>query len=219
MILTIEDILRLTFIAPILLFFLRRSGRNKSKWVFFLFSLFVFFHALVTALLEITIGKGSASIFNFIFIPVEFSIIGYFFYNSVNYEIHKKIILWLSLLFIASFIVKSLFTTHQLFDSVLNGVEALVVIFFSLLFFYEQLRYPKSLFIYTQPEFWGVSGFFLFFSISFFAFLYRQTFWTQKDFYVQYIYIHALAGILRNLLFTMGMLIKPEKTPLPELTS
>jgi hypothetical protein len=216
--LSIEDILRLTFIAPILLFFLTRSGKNKSKWVFFLFCTFVFFHALITALLEITVGKTPSSLFNFIFIPVEFSIIGYFFYHSVNYEIHKRVILWLSIAFIAAYIIKSLLTPLQMFDSALNGVESLLVIFFSLLYFYEQLRYPKSLFIYTQPEFWGVSGFFLFFSISFFAFLYRQTFWTQKDFYVQYVYIHALAGILRNLLFTMGMLIKPEKTPLPELT-
>ena len=217
--LTVEDILRLSLLAPILLYFFRKSKKDTTRWVLFLFCFFVFAHALVSALLTVISKKSYAEAFNILFIPVEFIVITYFFYKALNYEIHKKLMLLLSIIFLTGLLVKMVLFPENEFDSILNGVESVLVILYSLLFFYEQLRYPKLLFIYSQPVFWGVSGFFLFFSTSFFVFIFRETLWSERLFIYQYFYIHALAGILRNVLFTMGMLIKPEKTPMPEFTS
>jgi hypothetical protein len=216
---SVEDILRFTSLAPIFLLLFQKGKKESVKWVYSFFGLFIFTHAILSFLIYLYWGDTARLYFNILFIPVEFIIISYFFFQALNYEVHKKIVIWLSAAFIIALLLKSIQDSGQVFDSVLNGIESLLVIFYSLLYFYEQLRYPKSLFIYSQPVFWGVSGFFLFFTTSFFVFIYRQTLWSDKDFIVQYFYIHALAGILRNLLLTTGIIIKPEKTPLPELST
>jgi hypothetical protein len=42
--------------------------------------------------------------------------------------------------------------------------------------------------------------------------------WDQSLFVYQYVYIHAFAGIVRNILLGIGMIVKPEKAGIAELT-
>lgn len=157
-------------------------------------------------------------VFNALFIPFELFIIGYFFYSILGYDLHKRLVLILGGIFLLLCSIETIRNPENYFDSFINGLESIIIITFSLLYFYEQLRYPKTLFIYTHPAFWGVAGLFLFFAGSFFVFIYRQSSWGIQDFIYQYAYIHAISGILRNLLFSIAMIIKPEKTRIPELT-
>lgn len=215
--LVIEDILRLSTLLPILLFLFFKQ-KEKVKWVFFYFCGFIFIHAVISALLAIYYGKNIVFYFNIIFIPVEFLIISYFFSNVIEYEFHKKILLISSSIFILLYIIITVISPLVRFNSLINGLESILIISYSLFFFYEKLRYPKNLFIYSQPYFWGVSAFFLFFTTSFFVFLFRQMAWSQSIFIYQYVYIHAFAGIIRNILLGVGMIAKPEKAGMAELT-
>ncbi len=215
--LLIEDILRFSHLIPILLFIFSKD-KEKVKWVFLFFSGFVFIHAFISAILAITVGKNASLNFNYIFVPIEFLIISYFFFKVIDYELHKKILIITSSSFIVIYTIVSITNPTILFNSFLNGVESILVIKYSLFFFYEKLRYPKNLFIYSQPYFWGVSAFFLFFTTSFFIFLFRQMAWDQSLFVYQYVYIHAFAGIVRNILLGIGMIVKPEKAGIAELT-
>jgi hypothetical protein len=215
--LVIEDILRLSTLLPILLFLFFKQ-KEKVKWVFFYFSGFVFIHAIISALLAIYYGKNIAFYFNIIFIPIEFLLISYFFWQVLEYEFHKKILLISCSIFIVIYIIVTVISPLVRFNSLINGLESILIITYSLFFFYEKLKYPKNLFIYSQPYFWGVSAFFLFFTTSFFVFLFRQMAWSQSIFIYQYVYIHAFAGIIRNILLGVGMIAKPEKAGMAELT-
>lgn len=215
--LIIEDILRFSHLIPILLFIFFKE-KEKVKWVFLFFSSFVFTHAVFSAIIAIFLGKSVSLSFNYIFIPIEFLIISYFFFKIIDYTLHKKILIICSSTFLIIYTSISISSPAIIFNSFLNGVESIIIISYSLFFFYEKLRYPKNLFIYSQPYFWGVSAFFLFFTTSFFVFLFRQMAWDQTQFQYQYVYIHAFAGIVRNILLGIGMIVKPEKAGIAELT-
>jgi hypothetical protein len=71
------------------------------------------------------------------------------------------------------------------------------------------MLFPKSFFIYSQKSFWMTSGIFLFASGTFFVFIFDQFAINVEGFLEQYVYVHALLFIVRNLLFSVALLIKP----------
>ncbi|MBU6158138.1 MAG: hypothetical protein KGP35_03810 [Bacteroidetes bacterium] len=213
--LTIEDSLRLSSFLPVLLYFPFKKEKNIAKQVLFLFYAFVTIHSLLYALITFYFKEYSL-IFNSFYIPIEFLLISYFFLKAVQNSVYQNFIKLISFLFIGVFITKSILFPSNDFDSIINGIESIIIIFFSISFFYETLKSPDRIFIDKDPFFWGISGFFLFFSISFFVFLLRQTYWDRPDFFFQYIYIHALSGILRNVICSIALLIKPYKEKVPD---
>lgn len=198
-------------------FFINKADRDKAKWVIFYFCGFIVLHNLVHASLFYQ-NRGYADLFNIIFIPIEFLFISFFFYFYFGYFFHKKLVIVLNISFFLLWGYVTIKSPANAFDSVINGIESIIIIIFGLLYFYEQLRYPKSIFIYMQPAFWGVAGFFIFAYGTFFVFIYRQTSWEYDQFIFQYAYIHAISGIARNIIFTVAVSVKPYKGPIPELT-
>lgn len=215
---SIEDILRVSFLIPIFLFFSLKKNERKEKLVLLIYPITSFIHALIYAALLIKGFENVAFFFNSLFIPLEFLTVSYFFFRAIKYDFHRKSLWIIFAAFCCLFIFETIKSPYEKFDSLINAIESTFFIFYSLFFFYENIKYPKNLFIYKQPYFWGAAAFFLFYSITFFAFIYRQTFWTNKDFQYQYVYIHAFAGIVRNILLGVGMIVKPEKAGIAELT-
>lgn len=213
----VEDIYRISYLLPVLFFFINRFGRDKAKRVIFYFCVFIIAHNFTYATL-IYQNIKLADPLNLLFIPIEFLLLSFFFYNFLGYDLHKKLMLIISVVFFLVWGYYTIKSPVNLFDSVVNGIESIIIIVFSLLYFYEQLRYPKSIFIYMQPAFWGVAGFFIFACGTFFVFIYRQTSWEYDQFIYQYAYIHAISGIARNIIFTVAVSVKPYKGPIPELT-
>jgi hypothetical protein len=73
------------------------------------------------------------------------------------------------------------------------------------------MRYPKAIFIYSQRAFWGISGFLLFAAGTFFVFLFDQFSSNVDGFLEQYVYVHALLFIARNLFFTIAIIIRQQQ--------
>jgi hypothetical protein len=80
------------------------------------------------------------------------------------------------------------------------------------------MRFPQSLFIYSQRPFWGIAGFLLFAAGTFFIFLFDQFSSNVNGFLEQYIYIHAVLFTIRNLFFAIIYIIRSEKTPFAEIS-
>ncbi|MEQ1797401.1 MAG: hypothetical protein ABL872_05585 [Lacibacter sp.] len=80
------------------------------------------------------------------------------------------------------------------------------------------MRYPQSLFIYTQRQFWGIVGLLLFAAGTFFIFLFDQFSNNVNGFLEQYVFIHAILFIARNLFFAITFIIKPEKIPFVDIS-
>ena len=87
---------------------------------------------------------------------------------------------------------------------------------FQTLYFFEQIRFPKTVFIYTQSSFWSIVGLLVFSAGTFFIFWYNTIIKQSEVFENQYIIIHALIFIIRNVLFSIAFIIKPDKEPLTE---
>lgn len=215
--LTIEDIFRLSSFIPVLLYFSFSKEKNVAKQGLFYFFLFTVTHSILYALITL-ISKDFAKFFNLIYIPVEFLLISIFFYRACYSKFYRYFIKYVSFAFFLIFTTSLLLEKNLNFDSLINGIQSIVVITFSISFFYEHLKNPNRVFIDRDPFFWGVSAFLLFFSVSFFVFLFRETFWNYSDFYYQYIYVHAFSGILRNIICSIAFLIKPYKENLPEFS-
>jgi hypothetical protein len=178
---SIEDILRFSFLIPIFLFYSTKRENRKDRLVLLYYPICSFVHALIYAFLLIYSTQRIAFLFNALFIPIEFLTVSFFFFKSIKYDFHKKSLWIVFIAFCLFFIIETIYNPTEKFDSLINAIESTFFIFYSLVFFYENIKYPKNLFIYKQPFFWGAAAFFLFYSITFFAFIYRQTFWYNKD--------------------------------------
>lgn len=210
----IEDIVRLTLFLPVIFYFIKKP-KSKELRVLVLFNLFFFIHDFIYYLLR-TYSHDLGVYFNLLYIPTEFIFIFFFFRNIFSSPSLKNVLNYILPGFLFFWGITSFFVPINTFNSILNGTESIVVIILCLLYFYEQIKSPQTLFIYSQPSFWGVIGFFLFFSGSFFVFLYKQGYREVESFIIQYRYIHSIFFILRNILFAVAMFIKPEKTPLSD---
>lgn len=96
-------------------------------------------------------------------------------------------------------------------DSWSNGIETLAVIVLSILFFYDQLIKPQSLFVYSTAAFWVVVGVLVYKAGTFFLFLYFNTLeQAEKETFGNLYIINSAFLILRNILFTIAFTIRNE---------
>jgi hypothetical protein len=93
------------------------------------------------------------------------------------------------------------------FDSVPTVLECLIIIGFSIWYFWEQLKNPSKLFLYNTFQFWIVVGFILFFSGTFFAFIYGQRNSQSPDFQGTFKKIMIAFGFIENILFLIAFII------------
>jgi hypothetical protein len=211
----IENFVRFSLLLPLLIFFFFKRKRNDSVRVLLFFNLFFVTHDFIYSSLKIRYPEAGV-LFNAFYIPLEFLFIHFFYKNIFTQPFYKKATIPILIIFYVLWILSTYYNTVYTFNSFINGVECIIVIFYSFLYFYDQIKTPKSFFIYSQPEFWGVIGFFLFFAGSFFVFLYKQSSRNIDNFLEQYIFIHSILFIFRNIAFSVALLIKPEKTPLAD---
>ena len=129
---------------------------------------------------------------------------------------NKKIAKYLPLIFFTflGFNIIDYFFLRQpeSFNSMASGVEAILIIISCLYYFYEQLREETStLLIYTTHTFWIVIAFLIFFAGTFFLYIYTENISIDdKAFIKQYIIINSVFYLLKNILFSIAMLMKPE---------
>jgi len=96
------------------------------------------------------------------------------------------------------------------YPSVSNTVLCVLLIIFSLIYFYELLSRQEFTYIEKQGMFWINSGVLFYFAINIFLFmLYNDINSDQKaDYYM----MQSVTNIIANLLFSVGLLCKPQKT-------
>jgi len=91
-----------------------------------------------------------------------------------------------------------------------NTVLGVLVIFFSLAYFYQLLNRQEFIHIEKQGLFWINAGVLFYYSINLFLFmLLRKIIAAHLE---DYFMIHIVTNIIANILFTVGLLCKPQKT-------
>jgi hypothetical protein len=99
-----------------------------------------------------------------------------------------------------------LFQKIHSYGAVFIGGTTILIMVFSLAFYYYHLSNPKTLFVYFSPSFWMVSAILLYKAGTFFLFLYVNTLnQTEKaNFYI----INSGFYFFENILFSVPFLIK-----------
>ncbi|MBP6686823.1 MAG: hypothetical protein KA160_03105 [Lacibacter sp.] len=212
----LETIARLSLLLPCFLFFLRKTSQTRENWVVFLFVVFTILQQAVVIFSAKTNNLQIADLISF-FNPLTYLIFIYFFFRYTLIEpVNRKITLVCTIAYIALQLIPFLFETASSITSIITTVNTVFILLFCLLYFFEQIRFPKTMFVYTQSSFWSIVGFLVFSAGTFFIFWYNTVIKQSEVFENQYIIIHALIFITRNLLFSIALVIKPDKQPLTE---
>jgi hypothetical protein len=140
---------------------------------------------------------------------VFFSLI---YYKAFNKPIFKKITLALGGVSLVVVICNALFIEGLLvYPSISNTALSLLMIPLSLGYFYELLTRQEFVHIEKQGMFWINAGVLFYFSILIFLFmLYNKISHTDRN---DYYMMQSVTNIIANLLYSAGLLCKPQKTP------
>jgi hypothetical protein len=127
---------------------------------------------------------------------------------------NQKLVKYLPLVFIV-FALFNIFDYFFLrkdesFNSIASGVEAFLSIIFCLYYFYEQLKEASTLLIYETHNFWIIIAFLIFFSGTFFLYIYVENTIKDRAFFIQYAIINSGFYLLKSILFSVAMLMKPQ---------
>lgn len=142
-----------------------------------------------------------------IFIILEYILFSAFFYLSIQKIQFKKLILYSSFLFIS--VCLTLILLKNSYYSILASVETILVILFSILFFFDQIKHPQSFFIYSTFQFWVVIGILFYLTGTFFLFVFVDELSLERV--VRYWIINSICNIFKNLFIAIGFLLPEPK--------
>ncbi|ASU36525.1 hypothetical protein [Mucilaginibacter xinganensis] len=131
------------------------------------------------------------------------------YYTAFFSPLLKKATLILSILAFMLLIFNLIFNEGIWeYPSMSNTVLSVLLIFFSLVYFYQILTRQEFIHIEKQGLFWINAGVLFYYSVNIFLFmLFRRIINShQEDYYI----IHNVTNIIANVLFTVGILCKPQ---------
>ncbi len=179
----------------------------KIAALFFLISLLVDLLAALTTQLQVTNNMPLIHLFTVISILFFTAI----YYNAFFRPLLKKVILVLSG-FAMLIVIFNLAFIEGIWEypSISITVLSVLLIFFSLAYFYELLNRQEFIHIEKLGIFWINAGVLLYFAINIFLFMLYKQFSDEhkKDIYM----IHNTTNIIANVIYTVGLLCKPQKT-------
>jgi len=146
-----------------------------------------------------------------LFVIVSIIFYGAIYYNAFFEPFLKKLSIIMATIAFFIVILNVVFVEGIWeYPSLSNTVFSVLLISFSLAYFYQLLNRQEFVHIEKQGLFWINSGVLFYFSINIFLFMLFKRIINahQEDYYM----IHNITNIIANLLFTVGLLCKPQKT-------
>jgi hypothetical protein len=98
------------------------------------------------------------------------------------------------------------------FDSLPASTECILVILYSILYFYEQMNNPVESFIYSSKNFWIIVGFFVYLASTLFLFI-VAAYMSIADM-EKFWFINFIANISKNILFAIAFSLPSGKKPI-----
>jgi len=153
--------------------------------------------------------------FNNLFLMHLFDMMAVIFFTVIYFKafyksILKKITLILGIVALSFMLYNSIFIEGLLvYPSVSNTVLSVFLIVLSLMYFYQLLSRQEFMYIEKQGLFWINSGVLFYYSITIFLFmLYNKMINDEHRAY--YYMTQSVTNIISNLLFSVGLLCKPQ---------
>lgn len=177
----------------------------KIAAVFFLLSFIIDSLLWLTYLKYIDMIYNHPLLYASIFLNILFYT--YLYYKSFYSNQAKKFTLYFGVTAALFLIVFVLINGVQKYPNWANTMLGIYMIVVSLLFFYQLFNRQEFIAIEKQALFWISSGALIYFSITIFLFLLAE-----KIAFKEFLIINAIANIISNSLFTIGLSCKPQKS-------
>lgn len=147
------------------------------------------------------------------FTILEFSFFCYFIYLILPISFIKTIVPFLWIGFIVFEFIDLIFINKgKGFDSFAMGIESIIVLFLCISYLFLQLRRSNSFIIYSTFNFWVVITFLMYFSGTFFLYIFAESMAKNVAFQKQYFIINISFNILKNILLCVAMTMKLNDT-------
>lgn len=213
--LSIDYISPLSTLLPLLVFLLFRKKNLPIKVIFF-YSIYSFLNDFI--IIYRSDHGLKVSLFLYTFTVFEYLCFSFLLYHLIKNTVVKKAILLCSLLFIIFCLYNILNEPIRVFDSLQASIESILVLSYCIIYFYEQLNQTQNSFIYTKPTFWLITGVLIYLSGTFFLYAFAVN--LPKETREQFWIINLICSVLKNVLFTVAILIytrtnnKPPEKPI-----
>ena len=180
----------------------------KLVTLFCLLSIIPDFAGLITAYLKIKYNNLPQFHLYDMVATVFFTLI---YHRGFYKSLFKKMTLLLGGTSLIVMIVNAIFIEGiWMYPSVSNTVLSVLLIILSLIYFYQLLNLQEFTYIEKQGMFWINSGVLFYFAINIFLFmLYNKINPAHRN---DYYMMQSVTNIIANLLFSVGLLCKPQKT-------
>ena len=186
-------------------------------WVIFYYCLYSFLNDVTVGILTdqaTELNDRISFVLLSVFTVVEFSL----FSVAIRMILKKKILRDIIKISFPLFVIFAAIVFYLSFkssiDSVSITVEYIIIIIFSLFYFYEEISIPNFTFIYNSSRFWIIVGILTYSTGTFFFFLYSSSMLGQD--WDNWSIINFIFTILKNILFCIAIIIAT-KVPLHPL--
>lgn len=190
----------------IIILFLSTKPKRKELWYIFIYVCYSFASILFLNTLFFAIFKREFLSYR-LYTIIEGLFFSLFFYHVIKNALAKKVLLGLIFLFIIYSFIDLDLSAATSFDSIPTVVECLILLSFSIFYLYEQIGSPSTLFLYTTANFWVTVSIIIFFSGTFFLFIYAQKNSGDPAFSHTFKIIMGASSIIKNILFLIAFII------------
>lgn len=177
----------------------------------------LFFYALLSLISDVMLGifQKNASLVISLFAISENIFFSLLFYLFVQNPKIKKIIASISVICLC-LIFSLFFLKKENFDFWAALITGIVIVVYSIFFFFEQVNSPQVLILYQSYKFWVVAGCIIYISGTLFLFLYTSN---VRDRQKSALWIINIAfEIIKDICFSIGFLLarKPNQNILAQ---
>lgn len=196
---------------PLGVFLFNRKIEGFKGFIFSLV-LFAVLNTILTGIFNRFENEAYYYFNNLSYTPIEFLLVALMIRTILKNAQFKRLVLLSIPIFFFFWIVILSTISSKNFDSAAVALEELLLITFCIIYFYENIKNPNTIFIYSTQEFWAITGILIYASSTFFVYLFRESNWQNLNFREQYDYIHHCASIFKNICFAIAIGLKPYKT-------
>lgn len=140
---------------------------------------------------------------------LEFLLFATFIYLNLKRPLLKHIVLAMSAIFLLTAIGLRLYYGNLDFQSPIFSIENIIIIPLCVLYFYEQITKPDTLFVYLLKSFWVVLGIIIYVTGTLFVFSYIDSLPPAEQ--NKYWVINLIFNTTKNLFFAIALLINETK--------
>ena len=207
-----QNIGTLTSLLPLFLFliFFKRNNRIEIRVI-----LFYCCYSVINDFILLT-NENNPEYGGLIFFLLSlFTIIEYLCFSAVifllmNSSVFKRIIIYITPLFIIYSIYQYLIASSYIIDSLTITIENIIILSFCILFFFEQISKPEVTFIYFSYKFWLVLAILIYSTGTFFLFMYSSTMSNEQ--WEDWSLINSVFSILKNAFFSIAIIMKKDNS-------